>query len=455
MNNDCFSFRRATRGDDGSLVLALLAVMLITAFITLLLGTAFAGQRAARFDRDFTLAAQAADAGAQQALFRLNAVQPTTAIGGSIPSATTFYSGSVGGMTYQWRGTRVSEREWRVDSTGTANGKSRTVRAMIKQQRLYFAGLFADSEIKFTGGNRAYSYNSATHQWFTGRGIIASNGTPLPNTTTPTMISFQGGAHVDKTELYSFPQPDPVGLLAQRCGGAEGPSFCPQAERIPLSRSLTGAKSQIEEKCPQPATSYPDVTITPNTGQTLTPGAGSTPAGTITARASTMQPGVYCFRSLNFDKDNGAQGSESVDFPFARTAAYPNNAIEIYVKGDINALRSGMRVNCPAAACPSGGGGNPFPSNSVRPNPSAPSAGLRLFTTGNVGLQTGMNLAAGIQAPNGTCNGGSNTQIYGAMICRTFTNNGGWTFYYDDALELPGNRVFGISRYSELKKGES
>ena len=79
-------FLRGRGGSEqGSMPMALLAAIVVAGIVTVLTARTVAGERATRFDRSFTESFHTADAGVQEAVFRLNAgVYENMAVGATV-----------------------------------------------------------------------------------------------------------------------------------------------------------------------------------------------------------------------------------------------------------------------------------------------------------------------------------------------------------------------------------
>ena len=165
------------RGDEGSMLFAMVGVLLVSGLVVGVLATVMMGQKSVRHDQRFDLAGQASDAGVQEAFFAINSLART--------STTTSLSSSspvtVDDSTYTWSATRPSgdSLTWTVESTAnsTVGGvtTTRTVEAQVRQNSIFTLAAFADSTINFGGNNTATSYPT------TGLGVIATNGTITMN----------------------------------------------------------------------------------------------------------------------------------------------------------------------------------------------------------------------------------------------------------------------------------
>ena len=259
--------RRATGRDDGSMLLALLGIVVVTGIMLALLTTVLIGQKSTQHDARYNASVQGADAGIQQAYYQINSLDDDSTV-------TSLSSGGVvtlNDVDYTWTATRSAAEwlDWTATSTGTASSgaddTARTVTASIRQISLFNMAAFADATINFGGNNTATSYPTA------GQGQIGTNGT----------ISLLGNStEVDGITFYDWDaNPDP-----DRCDGLNCDADTTEdGDRLDIGAAL-GADGFIQTQLDLCKTEAP-----------LTAFVGST----IAARAEP-----YCFTSFFADTDN-------------------------------------------------------------------------------------------------------------------------------------------------------
>lgn len=179
--------RRGARASDerGSMPLAMLAVVVVGGLTATVFASVVQGQRTTRFDRDFTGAVHVAETGAQEGLFRI-------AAGRVAPSATPApVAGSVGGAPYSWTACPLSAADacqstatgrWRVRSTGTLGGVSRTVDLIAQQRSRFGNALYAEVKVHLTGSGEVRSYRGSSYTAANGNGNgrVQSGGSLQP-----------------------------------------------------------------------------------------------------------------------------------------------------------------------------------------------------------------------------------------------------------------------------------
>lgn len=129
----------------------------------------------------------------------------------------------------------------------------------------------------------------------------------------------------------------------------------------------------------------------------------------------------------------GGQASIVINTP----ALLTNPSLEIFTQADVSIAGNGVaNANKPEK----------FKLWGTRPQSNA--------TAQNISISGNGVLSSVVYAPNAaiTMNGGGNSgEIYGAMIGKTITLNGGPAFHFDEALaELDGGGAFGLSDWDEF-----
>jgi len=382
---------RSRRDDEGSMLLALVTVILITGIVMALLTVVLEGQKSTRHDLRYTDDAQVSDAGVQQAYFAINNLPKTDTTTMSLSSGG---AQTIGDGTYTWTATRSSTNllSWTVTSKGTTTSgagltATRTVVSQVNQSPLFSLAAFANSTITFNGNNAAVSYPTP------GYGVVGTNGS----------LTLKGSSTtVDGITLYDWANdPNTSRCTGQGCPAASATSTV--ADPLPLqdATSSSGFITQQLNVCKA---------------------AGPLTAFVGTSIAASDTP--YCFSSFWADTDN-----------FTVTGDPTKSAIVYVDGGDVTmGDKNHSDVN-----------------NDVPGQPT--SIRLQVYTTGTtVNMYNQGQISAAIYAPNAACSGaGSNAQtdFYGSIYCDTIANVGGWTFHYDTRLANLGDGKWMIKHYSE------
>jgi hypothetical protein len=102
-------------------------------------------------------------------------------------------------------------------------------------------------------------------------------------------------------------------------------------------------------------------------------------------------------------------------------------------------VTGGTLVNC-ASPC-------------TRPNVSPKSPNLQIYLVGgDVNIRQQAGFAGVLYAPRANCgspqsNAGVN--FFGALVCDSIQNQGGWSLHFDDALAGDGNGTFTVAGWRE------
>lgn len=427
--------RDALTCERGSVPLALLVVIIMAGLTGMIAARTTAEQRSVQHDTEFTTAVHAAEAGVHEAAFLLN----NHLVVGSSASG----NGTDNGYDYTWSAVRGSDSgPWVVTSSGTGpTGLSRTVVAELADRPIFDSALSTHLGVNFQGGNAADSYSSAAQLRCPGPspacfGIVASNG-------TIDMGSSGGGAnYADRVHVHDWANPDNSG--PERCGPSNS-IYCDETH-VPQHRyniddplDVHGQVDLVEELL-DGCSAFPSWTASEN----IT-GTGDPAAATLAPTTPDSHPRVgdyYCFSELLFDTKTQLASTVTAE-----------DGLTVVVRDRIK-IESHVEVNC--SGCKTG-----FPASPAMPVARR----LQIFTIAEDDPAGGNNVRAAIQvrqhaklgaaiyAPNASCgNQQSNAQveIYGALVCKTVLNQGGWKFHYDEDL-LAGLRTgeFAVSRWRE------
>lgn len=416
------NFATAKRTERGSIPLALLAIIALSLTVGALVVTTIGGSQAASFDEQYTFTVQAADTGAQEGADRLirsySADQleaqavPAGCDAANWAGCPVFDSGSgtFNGTPYAWEARKVDALSWQVRSTGTSpNGVAREVVVEVEDTSRFFIAAFADRGLQMAGGNAADSYGATA--WYTGNGVVGSNES----------IRLNGvSTDVDAVHLYNWDANPDFGRCRHTGGnGCDDVLTTPEA-RSPSARIgpplVVGgpvlATDFIDEylpNCPTPLPNYTASTYDGGSGRLGT-------AGTST---------VLCFASFTVDRDVQIFGD-----------------VQIYLYGDL-LISNHTSLNC--SGC-SPGTSTPLASN------------LKFYVDGGnpgpttVAFGNHSTVAAGIYAVESDCEGNpsnAKADIYGSLVCGIISNQGGWSFHYDDRLGLSGSGNYYTSDWRE------
>lgn len=458
--------------ERGSIALALLASIVVAGLVTVVVAATIAGQRATRFNQEYTGALHVAEAGVQEALHQLNTGQLDP---GDSPRTAT---GTIDGQSFEWTAERTTDQEWTVTSEGTdVEGTTRTVQVTIADEPLFNVAAFSDQLLTFRGANNADSYTSddsvsASDAWCTGRGRVGSNDTlefkgKSQGQATCDYYDANGnlvdGATVDGIDLHNW-EDDPD---AGRCDHGGGSSTnCVDGAGEPWYESDSPDRwinhddplefdeevAWIEEAfaaCQADGSNYEAQFLTSEHAPLQPATSGPTLPDTDTH--------YYCADSLFFDDDTSLQNASGED----PVVFIVGDEIEVDGSGggNGNGGNDGRAVNVNCDGCVTSGTFDPE-SAGVRPEAGA----LQIYTASEQGSSGGSadvvrvrnhsNVAAAVYAPQASCGGvhGSNAQVhmFGSLVCRDLRNQGGWQFHFDEALyDVRRTDDFSVQRWSE------
>jgi hypothetical protein len=466
------------RAEDGSMVLALLAVIMVGGIVAVVTAATVRTHRVSAHDRGYTTSIHAANAGVEEALFRLNERTPTSP---RIPESgadcrwldgVACVQGTLGDATYEWFARQIGDgREWEVHSAAEREGRRRRLVVSVWEERLFFASAFATLNANFGNQNTANTYssgiNGAPPYWpRPGRlGLVGSNGN----------IDMGGNSTiVDGIQIWNLaPGVDPVGTRCTGQGeiGLETvsatpgmttrrvcsqdamrfpPNDTPYLQRFAQRRVMRPPAEELAEQAqacgPGP---HPSVRVDADgvfvTRNGTTVQESPTPVLRVNRQSGparvapvgipgqdSFQPGYRCFSNVNIRVNTTVDGTGE-------------DPVVLYVTGRVS-VENRVTVNCTHCAeswqTPPAAGQPPV------------AAALRIYLVGTgAEFQQGNRARFGgtIYGPQATCGnpGSAAAAIYGSMICNTISNVGQWSFHYDAALEPIGNSAFHATRWRE------
>lgn len=451
--------RLIPRSDDGSMLLAMLATIVTAGLIVVLVASTMQAQSTTRFDRSFTGVIQTADAGVQEAYYRLNNEHLSLEVG----QTSAIFENEVNGERVRWQARRTSPRGFEVVSVGTAaDGTERTVVAGIEQQSLFFPGAFGDRLVALNGtSTQIDSYESRTPpgqcpspavsdrcwgtdtDFGTRRGALGTNGN----------FNFAGNTKVLRAILYDWLANPGTGVTATNPGGSRcsGNPCTPEILRFqdePLDYGSDEQMRFIEQKLASCGGTASHGTPR-ELGQAVwggshpnAPPAVIRPFSTAAAdnRGSPADPGwnnYYCADSI-----------QVLGNVHLHASASPATPVVVFVR-DSYSQAGHRRVNCPD--CP-----NQMNTQWRQVRPRAGALQIYVKTEAanqgaNVMIAQHAVFAGVIYAPRATCgsSGNAGSHIYGSIICRNVDNVGNWRFHFDEALADFGRAIYSIATWSE------
>jgi hypothetical protein len=420
---------RRPHDDEGSIILALFAIMVISSLTLMVAATVITGQKQTVADQRFEQALEVAEVGLSQmnsliennpGLVAFDPMSGTTDDGGS-------YSVSATKTNYTWTVTAVGKSK---------GGKTRTVSNLVSVAPLFNMAAFGKVQATFQGGNGADSYNSNLNN-----DICVSNDTynttPSSNYVDPGLAT---NADSNKTNVQMC-QPTKFGTV-----GTNGELFLKGgvADRVDMAQ-IYNAKENILDPLPN--------------------ATGFCKGETSTCNLYTSSP-----QRLTYTR-------EPIPFPAIKSCTFPagNNAVasngggtfggRAYNLSDVVLDGSSVftgTASQPTILCVSGHLSIQaqhlvnFTMGTHGTLIPRPPASLLIFVTGssNSGVTLGdhASVSAAIYAPNAAIECGPQGNVYGSVVANSINNAGGWNFHYDDALrDQMANAPVRISDWVEVR----
>ncbi len=387
--------QRRHQDENGSVLLAMLAIIAIAGLVTATLGLVRQSQFTTRRDRNFTSAIQVADAAVQQAYTYFTTHAPA---GDTITSTGLGLSSTTADGDFEWTATRDGF-DWDIRAKGRVGDVDRYIEVKISRGADFLLAAFGDTLLDLNGSNLVQSYNSSTGAGNTGNGNVGSNG----------LINFKGNASSDAVFIYGGSASD-GSRCTGNCPNVTGYSLADSFD-VPAIHSAIAAEAAVV--C---ASGAVDGLYQASVDGDLTPGGG----GGV--------DGVYCFDEMRFDDDMDIIGNDQ-----------DNPAVAYVLTYGIVSNGNHMEINCP--------GCNSSAQTGFEP------AGFRInVVNGNVGFANQSAYGFILTAPFAACNkssGGGQTTVYGSLLCGSIDVKGGFDLYFDDNALESGTGQYSITDYRE------
>lgn len=391
--------------DRGSLPLALLAVLVVGALVTVLLTTIVTGQSQTRFDQGYEQALQVAESGLDRMahLVRTGQRDSDFSVDGSGESGT-----------YEGTAVRDERGDWELTATGTApGGTTRTVRTTIRWESVFGVAAFGRTQVGMRGGNTADSFQSGVldpvNDTFDptagGSDICLSDGTTADPTkaadSSDTRMCNPTGNGVVATNEELFLR----GGVIDEVDRAEV-HYAREGVSDPLP-GATGYCGGVTETCASDKLAYfrEPLELEPDP---VVPPADLTNQGAFSG--GTLPAGRQLYTNVTLDSDTVVEGT-------------PTDPTVVYLTGTLR-VPNGAVVNFQEDS-----DGNP---TVPEPPPS-----LLVFSSGvGPALRFGnhASFSGAVFAPRAAFSGGAAGNIYGAVVTGSVSTQGSWNFHYDDAL---------------------
>ncbi|HWA67392.1 MAG TPA: hypothetical protein VG899_13610 [Mycobacteriales bacterium] len=431
--------RRASRYDHsrdrGSIMLALLAIVILSSVVSVGLATVIKGQAQTRHDDAFAQALTGAETGLDTMVARIKAAPSVSS------QAAITGTNSATGATYRTTATDTAG-VWSLDSIGTAKTPTETITREVQEtvavKGLYTVPLFGSSALTMGSGSGVNEYDSGA----TG-GASTTTCSVLPDTgvlgllattmCTPT-ISTTGPAATDGaltmvgSDLSNFSEVDvddaaPTGYADPDATGTcvGDASSCASTTVVRSSQPLTYPASTA-------CSAGIGVNASAVTGSNyLAAGAVYNILGNLTLNAAVTanltnlaSSGVtLCFNGNLLVPSLGAAG---VTLPWN---SYVSSVLPLQYA--------------------------PRPPATLMLIDTATSAGSSTITIGD-GLNPETVLSGVIYAPNATCVVNGHLDLYGTLICGSVSAPGGVSVHFDKELStITTEQTVTVSNWREVR----
>jgi hypothetical protein len=393
---------RLRRDDSGSILIAMLGIMVITFIVVIGMTTMVISEKVTRHDRNFEQSLAAAETGLGKLLTQVKAAPLAT----SVPAL----SGSDAGTSTAWSATATGgSGHWVLTATGTANGSGTTVTRTITQSvdvtDLLAHPLFGTTSLTLGGGSASGvdGYDSGVDS-----SVCAGDGSPQSmgyssarmcthaspatgriGTNGPLTLPSAALANLDGADVYGVGTPGyPDPLDTGSCAGDA--TTCASGK---LSTHADPLSFPLSSQCSQGV------------------GAGAAAYDGSLALAANA---VYSFTDVTLNAT-----------AIANLANLSGSTLVICFSGTLDVVPAVPLNTAVQTLLP------------LRLAPRAPSTLILISTAGspkvrlNAGLGLPSSLSAVVYAPNATCSATAHDDLYGALICGSISAPSGIDVHYD------------------------
>lgn len=428
------------RGDQGNVVMALLAILVMTGIVTMGLATVVRSHLAARHDVAFETALATAEQGLDELVAKVKA-NPTAASFDPVP-------GGSGQNRYMANATATGVGSWTVDSIGTSTSGGRTVSRHI--QATVTVGtvppLFGQTSLNLgsSGNSKSAidSYDSSANS-----NVCNSSGSPMPMGTADTRMCAGLGkgmavtdgpltlrsdqlSNMSEVDVYNVPVP---GYTADSL--ATGSCLNSDGQKVDCSQIGSTVYQHTG------LATFPEATLCANGI-----GGGVTAYDGSTALATNA---VYNFTNVTL-------GATAI----ANLGNVAGSQIVICFNGNLT-IASSVPINAALNSSslvitdPSSISG----ATNVVPRPpstllliSTAGAGTTPVVTFGDGTTSETSISAVVYAPDADCQtNGDHVDVYGLLVCNSVTAPLGLDVHYDTQVgNLSFDRPVTVSHWHEI-----
>lgn len=407
--------RTRLRDDEGSLILAMLAIIVVGGLLLVIGATVLAGQTQTRFDRNFEQALEVAETGLSQMTSLVQSNPAGSPV--DVPSMTNTATAATDGGTYTVSAAKNGFL-WTITSTGTApDGTARTVEQQVRSRPLFGLAAFGRTSVDFQGGNGADAFTSTLDPasrdicLMGSSGIKADAGIPTNADSTQTDVNM--------------------------CTRAPGLGTVATNGELDLKGGVAGKVDRAEVHNAQGIAPYvvdplPDAT-----------GVCKGVTATCDLFTAAAPKGFYYREPIELPAITSCN-LPGTPVPFAGNGTFENRAYNLSDVTLSGATRFTGTVDQPTILCVSGRldvvNANLINFEQAADGRWVPRRPGTLFIfvtgTGNSTVTMGNNasISAAIYAPNAAIVCGPQGNVYGSLVANSINNAGGWNFHYDTVL---------------------
>jgi hypothetical protein len=421
--------------DQGSIIIALLGVLIMTSVITVGFASVVMGQKQTRHQQAFAQALTGAETGLDSMVAQVK----------NAPSQSSFTpvtgTNSTTGVSYTATATG-SSGSWLVSSTGTANfnghSLSRTVQENVTLNGIYGVPLFGNSALTAQSGSGVDEYDSGTNgsaansscSVLPNTGVV---GTGLLSTTmcTPSSLgkgpaATDGSLTMAGSDLSNFSEVDIDNAPASGYSNPDATGKC-------VGDSTACASSKV--KTSTSSLTYPDSTVCSNgigINASAITGSNYLAAGAVYNVIGNLTLNAAVVANLN------NLASSGITLCFNGNLTVPS----LGAAGVTVPWNSTVNTAVPLTYAP-----RPPSTLTLIDTSTSPSSTI---TIGD-GLNPETALSAVIYAPHATCTMSGHVDLYGAIVCGSVSAPSGINVHYDTQLKsLTSEQTVTVSNWREV-----
>ncbi len=412
-------WRRIHADDSGSIVMALLGIVILTSVVTIGLATVVKGQVQSRHDNAFSQALTGAETGLGAMVAQIKA-SPTSASFSTLTGTNT-----TTGASYVTSAS-LSNSVWTIDSKGTATTQKNTITREVKENvtvsGIYSVPLFGDTQLSMGSGSGVNQYDSGTNgsasnstcgtlpdTGLLGSGLVATTMC-TPTISSTGLAATDGSLTMNSGDLSSFSQVDVDNAAISGYTDPERTGTCVGDATSCASSTVVTSADSLNYPASTRCSSGIGATASAITGSNyLAAGAVYNLVGNLTLNAAVTanitnlaSSGItLCFNTSLFVPSLGAAG---VTVPWN---SYVTSVLPLEYA--------------------------PRPPSTLTLIDTSTTMGASTIYLGD-GLNPETAISAVIYAPDANCVVNGHLDLYGVLVCGSISAPGGVTVHYDKEL---------------------